>query len=148
MGPVSLTVPGDPAPDQVGPPLPCNNIKLVDIPDMEYWASRGQGEVCVMGANVFRGYFRDPERTATVVDSEGWLHTGDVGEWQANGTLKIIDHKKLIFKLSRGEYVAPDKVEAIYQNSPYVAQVMPSPFFLSPFMIRNLYELTTCSDHS
>ena len=42
----------------MGPPLPCNNVKLVDIPDMEYWASRGQGEVCVMGANVFQGYFR------------------------------------------------------------------------------------------
>ena len=80
---MSLTVPGDPHPDQVmcshvylhiyistylhiyistlwqvGPPLPCNNVKLVDIPDMEYWASRGQGEVCVMGANVFQGYFR------------------------------------------------------------------------------------------
>ena len=109
--------------DQVGPPLPCNNVKLVDIPDMEYWASRGQGEVCVMGANVFQGYFRDPERTGTVVDSEGWLHTGDVGEWQPSGTLKIIDHKKLIFKLSRGEYVAPDKVEAIYKKSPYIAQV-------------------------
>ena len=107
----------------MGPPLPCNNIKLVDIPDMEYWASRGQGEICVMGANVFRGYFRDPDRTGTVVDTEGWLHTGDVGEWQPNGTLKIIDHKKLIFKLSRGEYVAPDKVEAIYKKSPYVAQV-------------------------
>ena len=119
----------------MGPPLPCNNIKLVDIPDMEYWAARGQGEVCVMGANVFRGYFRDPERTATVVDSEGWLHTGDVGEWQPNGTLKIIDHKKLIFKLSRGEYVAPDKVEAIYQNSPYVAQVMHNIFFLTPFIL-------------
>ena len=59
-----------------------------------------------------------------MVDTEGWLHTGDVGEWQPNGTLKIIDHKKQIFKLSRGEYVAPDKVEAIYKKSPYVAQVM------------------------
>ena len=66
---------------------------------------------------------RDPERTATVIDSEGWLHTGDVGEWLPNGTLKIIDHKKLIFKLSRGEYVAPDKVEDIYKRSPYIDQV-------------------------
>ena len=115
----------------MGPPLPCNNIKLVDIPDMEYWASRGQGEICVMGANVFQGYFRDPDRTGTVVDTEGWLHTGDVGEWQPNGTLKIIDHKKLIFKLSRGEYVAPDKVEAIYKKSPYVAQVM---YYIGLFM--------------
>ena len=67
--------------------------------------------------------FRDPERTASVLDSEGWLHTGDVGEWLPNGTLKIIDHKKTIFKLSRGEYVAPDKVEEIYKRSPYIAQV-------------------------
>ena len=73
--------------------------------------------------------FRDPERTATVLDNEGWLHTGDVGEWLPSGTLKIIDHKKLIFKLSRGEYVAPDKVEAIYKRSPYVAQVIKKEFW-------------------
>ena len=67
--------------------------------------------------------FRDPDKTASVIDSEGWLHTGDVGEWLPNGTLKIIDRKKLIFKLSRGEYVAPDREEQIYMYSPYVAQV-------------------------
>ena len=58
VAPCTMTAPGDPQPDQVGPPLPCNNIKLVDIPDMEYFTSRGQGEICVMGANVFKGYFR------------------------------------------------------------------------------------------
>ena len=57
VGPVTLNVPGDMT-ECVGPPLPCNNIKLVDIPDMEYYSSRGQGEICVMGANVFQGYFR------------------------------------------------------------------------------------------
>lgn len=60
--------------------------------------------------------------TSYVLDSEGWLHTGDVGEWQANGTLKIIDHKKQIFKLSNGEYVAPENIERIYTSSPYIAQ--------------------------
>ena len=73
--------------------------------------------------NAYQMTFRDPERTAGVIDSEGWLHTGDVGEWLPNGTLKIIDRKKLIFKLSRGEYVAPDRVEDIYMGSPYISQV-------------------------
>ena len=57
VAPVTLNVPGDMT-ESVGPPLPCNNIKLVDIPDMEYYAGRGQGEICVMGTNVFQGYFR------------------------------------------------------------------------------------------
>ena len=66
---------------------------------------------------------RDPERTASVMDEDGWFHTGDVGEFLPNGTLRIIDQKKLVFKLSRGEYVAPDKVEQIYQASSYIDQV-------------------------
>ena len=58
VGPCTLTVPGDPQPGHVGPPIPCNIVKLVDVPDMEYYSSQGQGEVCVMGTNVFQGYFR------------------------------------------------------------------------------------------
>jgi len=57
------------------------------------------------------------------MDEEGWFHTGDVGEFLPNGTLRIIDQKKLVFKLSRGEYVAPDKVEQIYKSSSYIDQV-------------------------
>ena len=67
------------------------------------------------------------------MDEEGWFHTGDVGEFLPNGTVRIIDQKKLVFKLSRGEYVAQDKVEQIYQASPYIAQVNIRSYFLLVF---------------
>lgn len=67
-------------------------------------------------------YFKEPERTAATVDANGWHHTGDIGEWLPNGTLKIIDRKKHIFKLSQGEYIVPEKIENIYIKSQYVEQ--------------------------
>ncbi|XP_077284465.1 long-chain-fatty-acid--CoA ligase 6 isoform X2 [Arctopsyche grandis] len=121
--PVTLTVQGDHVPEHVGPPVPCNHIKLVDVPEMEYYATQGQGEICVKGSNVFKGYYKDPEKTRETIDSEGWHHTGDVGQWLPNGTLKIIDRRKHIFKLSQGEYIVPEKIENIYIRSQYVEQV-------------------------
>ncbi|KAB7503360.1 Long-chain-fatty-acid--CoA ligase 1 [Armadillidium nasatum] len=123
VAPATLTVQGDYKPEHVGTPLPSNAIKLVDVPEMDYYAAQGQGEVCIKGANVSQGYFKDPEKTKEAIDSQGWLHTGDVGEWLPNGTLKIIDRKKHIFKLSQGEYIVPEKIESIYLRSPYVGQV-------------------------
>lgn len=121
--PITLTVQGDCEPGHVGPPIACNAIKLVDVPEMEYYAIQQQGEICVKGANVFLGYFEDQVKTNEAIDREGWLHTGDIGEWRPNGTLKIIDRKKHIFKLSQGEYIVPEKIENIYVRSEYVEQV-------------------------
>ena len=56
------------------------------------------------GPNVCKGYYQMPDKTAETIDEEGWLHTGDVGLWLPNGTLKIIDRKKNLFKLAQGAF--------------------------------------------
>ncbi|XP_024921305.1 long-chain-fatty-acid--CoA ligase 6 [Cynoglossus semilaevis] len=119
----TYTTPGDWTSGHVGAPLPCNLIKLVDVAEKNYFASKGEGEICVKGPNVFKGYLKDPEKTAETLDEDGWLHTGDIGKWLPNGTLKIIDRKKHIFKLAQGEYISPEKIENIYIRSQPVAQL-------------------------
>jgi long-chain acyl-CoA synthetase len=121
--PITLTIQGDHVPGHVGPPVACCCVKLIDVPEMEYWAKNNQGEVCVKGTNVFQGYYKDPEKTEETIDEQGWHHTGDVGMWMPNGTLKIIDRRKHIFKLSQGEYIVPEKIENIYIRSQYVSQL-------------------------
>ncbi|XP_016806490.3 long-chain-fatty-acid--CoA ligase 1 isoform X5 [Pan troglodytes] len=130
-----LTMPGDWTAGHVGAPMPCNLIKLVDVEEMNYMAAEGEGEVCVKGPNVFQGYLKDPAKTAEALDKDGWLHTGDIGKWLPNGTLKIIDRKKHIFKLAQGEYIAPEKIENIYVRSEPVAQVFVHGESLQAFLI-------------
>ncbi|XP_042030201.1 long chain acyl-CoA synthetase 4-like isoform X1 [Salvia splendens] len=99
----------------VGPPLPVVDICLESIPDMEYNAlsSTSRGEICIRGKCLFSGYYKREDLTKEVM-IDGWFHTGDVGEWQPDGSLKIIDRKKNIFKLSQGEYVSVENLEGIY----------------------------------
>uniref|UniRef100_A0A673STK2 Long-chain-fatty-acid--CoA ligase n=1 Tax=Suricata suricatta TaxID=37032 RepID=A0A673STK2_SURSU len=130
-----LTMPGDWTAGHVGAPMPCNLIKLVDVEEMNYLAAKGEGEVCVKGPNIFKGYLKDPAKTAEAVDKDGWLHTGDIGKWLPNGTLKIIDRKKHIFKLAQGEYIAPEKIENIYLRSEPVAQVFVHGESLQAFLV-------------
>lgn len=118
---ISCTYLHDNSSGNVGPPVVCCIVKLVDVPEMEYHSSNNQGELCAKGPCIFKGYLKAPDKTAEVLE-DGWLHTGDIGEWTKEGTLKIIGRKKCIFKLSQGEYIAPDKVENIYNKSPFVAQ--------------------------
>ncbi|OQR84380.1 Long-chain-fatty-acid--CoA ligase [Achlya hypogyna] len=137
-GASTMTDPRDLDAGTVGAPIAGAEIKLVSVPDMGYndsdtthgegdnaIAVRGRGEVCFRGPAVFSGYFKEPEKTAEAIDADGWLHSGDIGVWTTDGRLKIVDRKKNIFKLSQGEYVAPEKIENAIQGSSYVAQSFP-----------------------
>lgn len=126
-GASSMTYAEDPIPGHVGGPLSCVKFRLKDIPDMNYFSSDlpfPRGEVCMMGSNVTSGYYKCPEKTAEAFDAEGWFCSGDVGMVYPNGSVKIIDRKKNIFKLSQGEYIAPEKLENKYVISNYIDQIM------------------------
>ncbi|KAK4475925.1 hypothetical protein MN116_001166 [Schistosoma mekongi] len=100
-------------------------VKLADVPDMDLVALRdNRGEICVKGKRCTKGYYKDPHSTAEIFDADGWLHTGDIGEWTSEGALKVVDRVKSIFKLAQGEYVAPEKVEMVYQGCQLIDQIL------------------------
>ncbi|WP_276389937.1 AMP-dependent synthetase/ligase [Eudoraea chungangensis] len=81
------------------------------------------GEICVKGPQVMMGYYKDPEKTAEVI-KDGYFHTGDIGEIDAEGFLKITDRKKEMFKTSGGKYVAPQVLENRFKQSRFIEQIM------------------------
>ncbi|KAF8060497.1 LACS4 [Scenedesmus sp. PABB004] len=109
-----------------GPATPCTELRLESVPEMNYDATDAAapaGEVLLRGPQLFSGYYKQPEKTAEVMDAEGWFHTGDIGVVTPQGGLRIVDRKKNIFKLSQGEYIAVEKLEAIYKKAAPVEQV-------------------------
>ncbi|XVF51330.1 hypothetical protein PTKIN_Ptkin04bG0176200 [Pterospermum kingtungense] len=110
----------------VGPPVPNVDICLESVPEMGYdaLASTPRGEICIRGSTLFSGYYKREDLTNEVM-IDGWFHTGDIGEWQPNGSMKIIDRKKNIFKLSQGEYVAVENLENVYGLASGIDSVCP-----------------------
>ncbi len=96
----------------VGPPIEGIEVKIEE-----------DGEICVKGTTVMQGYYKRPDLTAeTIID--GWLHTGDIGEWVDGKFIKITDRKKELFKTSGGKYVAPQPIENKCKENPYIEQLI------------------------
>jgi long-chain acyl-CoA synthetase len=99
--------------ETVGPVLQDVNVKIAE-----------DGEILSKGPNLMMGYYKAPELTAEVIDSEGYFHTGDIGIMEDNKFLRITDRKKEIFKLSAGKYIAPQPIENRLKESFFIEQAM------------------------
>ncbi|KAJ1786698.1 medium-chain fatty acid-CoA ligase faa2 [Coemansia sp. RSA 2167] len=124
-GPASSTTHDDTSTGCVGTPYPPNMVKLVSVKELGYTVydkPYPRGEILVRGANVFRGYYRQPELTAEVLSSDGWFRTGDLGMFDDLGRLKIIDRKCNIFRLNTGHIIEPERLEYVYCDSDLVTQ--------------------------
>lgn len=101
-------------------------MKLVSIPELNYYThtTPPQGEILFRGACVVKEYYENPEETAKAITPDGWFKTGDIGEIDANGHIKVIDRVKNLVKLQGGEYIALEKLEAIYRGAVFVQNIM------------------------
>lgn len=112
--------------DAIGPIPAAIDVKLVSIPELGYStdAKVPQGEILLKGLPIMKEYFDNPEETAKAITPDGWFKTGDIGEFDANGHLKIIDRVKNLVKMQGGEYIALEKLESVYRGAQTVANVM------------------------
>ena len=98
-------------PGSVGVALPGTEVAI--FPD---------GEVCCRGGHVFQGYLNDPEKTAEAIDADGWLHSGDIGEIDEDGYLRIVDRKKELIITAGGKNISPANLEAALKTAPLIGQ--------------------------
>ncbi len=94
-----------------GKPMPGVEVKIAK-----------DGEILAYGPNIMKGYYKNKKETEAALDSDGWLHTGDIGVFDAEGFLIITDRKKNLFKTSGGKYVAPTPIENMFLASKYIEQ--------------------------
>ncbi len=109
---LSLTVPGIDNAGNVGRAQPGTEMKIAD-----------DGEVLTRGPHLFKGYFKNEQATRETIDSEGWLHTGDLGKINEDGFLQIIGRKKEVLKTSGGKMIAPLPIEEKIKEDPMISQV-------------------------
>ncbi|HKV88516.1 MAG TPA: AMP-dependent synthetase/ligase [Candidatus Dormibacteraeota bacterium] len=82
------------------------------------------GELLVRGGNVMVGYYRDPQKTADIIDSEGWVHSGDIAQMDPDGHFRIVDRKKELIITSAGKNISPSNLEALAKSSPIIGQAV------------------------
>jgi len=102
--------------ESIGGLISTAEVRLRDVPDTAWnsAATPPAGEIMIRGPVVTKGYFKQPEKTAEAYDDQGWFRTGDVGEFLADGTLKIVGRVKALAKNLNGEYIALEALESIY----------------------------------
>jgi acyl-CoA synthetase (AMP-forming)/AMP-acid ligase II len=104
----------------IGPPVANTEAKVVDVTTGAILGPKQEGEICVRGPQVMKGYLNRPDATAAMVDPEGWLHTGDIGFADDDGCFFIVDRLKELIKY-KGMQVAPAELEAVLLSHPSIA---------------------------
>ena len=146
---VLLTRTFDPVTQHLGGPGFSCEVKLRDVPELGYTSKtkdekdklRPSGELMVRGPIIFKGYFRDKEKTKETIEEDGWMHSGDIATIipEHGNALKIVDRVKNIFKLQQGEYISPEKIENILMGSKYVDQIFIYGDTLQSYLIAFVY---------